>query len=106
MESSYYLNYNGPSLINAFLTDPKTNKKEDVLLRFLEIYGDEQNWHQKIYKASSLFLENDIGKVCKLVFERKNTHFSNKEDFVLFTLQSLDMVINPPLVMPLSVNLF
>ena len=126
--TTYYANYQGPLLTSAILTDhckqlhiynvqPLTpcplitadevgvlnvqrcnNREDDYTTLFSFLYGPQQNWRGRLYKFSYVFCPDDIRKTLCLQYNDD----SNRKHYTKMTITSLDIILNPPLFMPMD----
>ena len=94
-DNVYYKTYTGPNIDSANI------EGEDVTKRIKELYGEMCNWCEKLYTVKSLCNSEYVGKQLHIEFKRRNP---NIPEFTTMFLETLDMVINPPLFMPYDVR--
>ena len=89
IDSNYYKNYKGPSLVKATLNN------KDFFSTIKEYYGIDNNWNGKLYKYRDIFTENDISK--KIYCEFKSD--SGRIHWFYGYIDDLNQYFNPPLAM-------
>lgn len=97
INSDAYQNYRGPNLIKAELWR-KREEKVDITEEIKILYGENNNWNQRLYKYDDVFPDKDSSYQYYVEFQSDD----GRKHWFHGMVGEKNQIFNPPLATPMN----